>query len=514
MRKAIRSIDPMYIGREYTILDTINGHPDTYVVPEYLAPGDYGYNIIPLFPNDGTTEISIDFTGYENEPAGGAGWRYGFVAVNSAGAPRYGSINKDQASTISFTLEPSDSAIFLVVTGAPDTHHNYGWTTGFPKEYRYPYSLKITGALPAGHKDGYNSLKEKTPGAPHANGGGWVASTATVAETAYVGPNAQVLGNAVVTGNARIEDFAIIKGSAAIGGSANVKDNAIVGGSSKLTANVMVEKSARVYNTTLKDDVVITGSAMIFNSTISGSAKIKDLAYLSGVTLSGTVIVGGDAEEYTGCSKGTYLQMQTVRTSGCDGKINHKLNIDINPDWEIYNYPQGFKPTTPLNLSATNVTATSADLTWDVSNALNTVAGYYILQDGVVVQTIDATSANVTGLTPNTSYTYAVQAIDGSGNLSEQSSEVEITTGTTDIEKSISNGISIYPNPATRKINIEVESSGICNLRIINITGKLVMEMNFEKSTSFDKAQLGGEGLYIIEITTDTNKYYDRLIVQ
>ena len=28
----------------------------------------------------------------------------------------------------------------------------------------------------------------------HLNGGGWVADTAQVAETAYVGPNAQVYG--------------------------------------------------------------------------------------------------------------------------------------------------------------------------------------------------------------------------------------------------------------------------------------------------------------------------------
>ncbi len=38
----------------------------------------------------------------------------------------------------------------------------------------------------------------------HANGGGWVADTASVATTAYIGPNAQVSGNARVFGNAQV----------------------------------------------------------------------------------------------------------------------------------------------------------------------------------------------------------------------------------------------------------------------------------------------------------------------
>ena len=55
------------------------------------------------------------------------------------------------------------------------------------------------------------------PAHQHPNGGGWVADTATVHESAYVGPDArvygsaqvydsaQVYGNARVSGNARVE---------------------------------------------------------------------------------------------------------------------------------------------------------------------------------------------------------------------------------------------------------------------------------------------------------------------
>ena len=36
----------------------------------------------------------------------------------------------------------------------------------------------------------------------HKNGGGWVANTASVAYSAYVGPDAQVFGNAQVSESA------------------------------------------------------------------------------------------------------------------------------------------------------------------------------------------------------------------------------------------------------------------------------------------------------------------------
>jgi hypothetical protein len=38
----------------------------------------------------------------------------------------------------------------------------------------------------------------------HPNGGGWVADTAKVTDTSYVGPDAWVYGNAEVSGDARV----------------------------------------------------------------------------------------------------------------------------------------------------------------------------------------------------------------------------------------------------------------------------------------------------------------------
>jgi carbonic anhydrase/acetyltransferase-like protein (isoleucine patch superfamily) len=342
MRNYFKSqIDPIYVCREFTILDTIPGKPGYYIVPKYLAPRDYGYNIIPLYPVDGSTDITIKFSGYDNEPAGGAGWRYGFVAIDASGHPRYSELYSEQQPEVSFALDAADKAWYYVVTGAPKIHHNYiAWEPGDPKIYRYPYNLQFEGALPAGYSSGYNSQKDVFPGAAHANGGGWVASTATVESSVFIGPNAQVLGNASVTGSARIEDYAIVQDDAQVSGSAIIRGHAIVGKNAKIRNNAIVEKTARVYtNCSISGNAIITGSAIAYSSTVRENAIVKEVAIIDGATLYGDVIIGGDAEDFASCGSGTYLQLFKItgRSKGCDGNHEHSLNVDVNP--LISDYP-------------------------------------------------------------------------------------------------------------------------------------------------------------------------------
>ena len=48
----------------------------------------------------------------------------------------------------------------------------------------------------------------------HKNGGGWVANTATVEDSVYIGPDAWVYGNAQVFGDARVYGNAQVFGDA------------------------------------------------------------------------------------------------------------------------------------------------------------------------------------------------------------------------------------------------------------------------------------------------------------
>jgi UDP-3-O-[3-hydroxymyristoyl] glucosamine N-acyltransferase len=71
------------------------------------------------------------------------------------------------------------------------------------------------------------NLKEEQQ-AKHANGGGYVARTATVSPSVYVGPFAVVYGQAEVSGKVRIMDFAQVSGTAKLSGDVWVYGNAWV----------------------------------------------------------------------------------------------------------------------------------------------------------------------------------------------------------------------------------------------------------------------------------------------
>jgi len=80
----------------------------------------------------------------------------------------------------------------------------------------------------------FNDGNGPVPAHKHPNGGGWVADTAKVDETAYVGRDARVYGDA------RVYDNAMIGGYARVYGDAQVYDNAMIGGYAMVYGNATV----------------------------------------------------------------------------------------------------------------------------------------------------------------------------------------------------------------------------------------------------------------------------------
>lgn len=85
-------------------------------------------------------------------------------------------------------------------------------------------------------------------------------------------------------------------------------------------------------------------------------------------------------------------------------------------------------PSAPTNLSYSNVTTTTADLNWSASTDNVGVTGYQIFQGSSNIGTVTGTSANITGMTPDTAYTFYVKAVDEAGNVSAASNTVSVTT--------------------------------------------------------------------------------------
>ena len=90
--------------------------------------------------------------------------------------------------------------------------------------------------------------------------------------------------------------------------------------------------------------------------------------------------------------------------------------------------PDTTSPSVPGNLSATAISSTQVNLTWNASADNMGVTGYKIYRNSAQIATSAAASYNNTGLTASTAYTYTVSAYDAAGNNSAQSASVSATT--------------------------------------------------------------------------------------
>jgi len=85
-------------------------------------------------------------------------------------------------------------------------------------------------------------------------------------------------------------------------------------------------------------------------------------------------------------------------------------------------------PSVPANLTATPSSPTKVDLSWNASTDNRRVTGYHVYRNGTLIASPTVTTYSDTGLSPNTTYGYAVSAFDLAGNESAQSTITNATT--------------------------------------------------------------------------------------
>jgi hypothetical protein len=217
-----------------TRLDPLDAPNRRYVVPSLQAPQRWGYNVVRLWPDAGATTVTVTFRGVI-QSAANSDWRWGLVATDSAIAtPRYSALQRGEGGVLKFCVQPGES-LFLVVMGTPSVQQQIVWEQLYPTIYRYPYMVQIDGAAPDGFQA--NAPNPSADGMRWGNGGGWVATGASVAQGAYVGPYAAVLGG-TVGATARIEDHAVVVAgtvtSGTVGGLTVLPTGATVNGSAKV----------------------------------------------------------------------------------------------------------------------------------------------------------------------------------------------------------------------------------------------------------------------------------------
>lgn len=140
-----------------------------------------------------------------------------------------------------------------------------------------------------------------SPGAPHSNGGGFVARTAKVDHTVYVGPNAsvcdhavvydhvQIFGSAKVSHQAQVSDWVQIFGNAHVTAFSKLSDYVQVFGSVRIGGASQLCGSARIF-----ENVHTANNAYICGDNIELSGNVQVLFYgrvLSNTKLSGNELV-------------------------------------------------------------------------------------------------------------------------------------------------------------------------------------------------------------------------------
>ncbi|WP_195760084.1 putative Ig domain-containing protein [Flavobacterium sp. LC2016-23] len=180
--------------------------------------------------------------------------------------------------------------------------------------------------------------------------------------------------------------------------------------------------------------------------------------------------------------------------------------------------------TTPTNVIASGTTATTTTLSWTASENTGAVSGkkketgiisYDIYKDGILLATVTETTYTVTGLSPNTKYTFTIKAKDTAGNVSKTSQVFSVTTlandlGTGDFDKKDS--IKLYPNATTGNITIEKSELDTAQLRVFDALGHFLFAKQLEgQSTRLDISHLP-IGVYMFQISFDSGTVTKKVI--
>jgi len=312
-KQSPRTMDPfseMY-RRAYTELVRRGGDGTWFRVPFAHAPMQGGYNVVPI-ALDGKTgggyAVTVNFKPLWDATRR-SDWRATFVAVNDNGEPRYGTMSSGGVNSI--TLAADENRLFLAVSATPDFMPFEGFSrpliSGLPLQPQaYEVSFVNTKAT------AYESKPAKPAGVSgkaHPNGGGFVADSAKVEPTAYVGPDAMVLGSAKVMGSARIEDYAVVMDNAVVKDSARVSGHALVSGNAQVYDHGKVRDWATVQNNwkVYENGRALERAYLRDKGELHGSATIKGNTHdFGGADVRGYAIKDGD------CCNGANIDHQVL----------------------------------------------------------------------------------------------------------------------------------------------------------------------------------------------------------
>ncbi|MEW1638292.1 glycoside hydrolase family 18 protein [Streptomyces sp. NPDC093801] len=241
--------------------------------------------------------------------------------------------------------------------------------------------------------------------------------------------------SALATGTAQAADVNVARnggfesgltGWSCSGGSGTVATSPVYAGSGALRATPAGQDNAQCGQTvTVKP-----------NSTYTLSAQVQGSYVYLGATGTGTQDVstwtpgsgGGWQKLSTTFTTGPSTTQVTVWTHGWYGQQAYLVDefSVFGPDGGGGTDPGPSLPGAPAAPSVSGQGDTSLTLAW---NAVGGASGYHVYRDGVRVQSVTGTSAQVTGLAAGTSYSFQVSAYNAAGEGPKSAPVTGTTTG-------------------------------------------------------------------------------------
>lgn len=158
-------------------------------------------------------------------------------------------------------------------------------------------------------------------------------------------------------------------------------------------------------------------------------------------------------------------------------------------------------PTAPSDLAVSELTDTTATLTWKASTGEADITGYEVYKNDTLLETVDGTRYKLTGLTAKTSYPIKVRAIDAQGHKSSFSS---IVVTTKDATAPGTNPVAVLSSessvPSGKEFAVQM---GINQVKQKIYALDIRMEYNADL-LEFVTAKSAKEGVSLVEIAKDT----------
>ncbi|MFA9390814.1 MAG: fibronectin type III domain-containing protein [Prolixibacteraceae bacterium] len=180
-------------------------------------------------------------------------------------------------------------------------------------------------------------------------------------------------------------------------------------------------------------------------------------------------------------------------------------------------------PTSPTNLKANDVTASSISLSWDASSDDTGVAEYMVYLFGELTETTTSTAVELSELNAETTYAISVKAKDAAGNISNESSTLYATTlaksNTAVRELEANEQFRIYPNPFTNVVNLEMDAEApkLERVEVLDVSGRIILRISSNqlasKSLALDLSAFPSE-LYFLSIQTNEGMVYKKIMKQ